>query len=550
MSRPGVLSELLENFLTIVPDVIAINLTGPDGEIFAHIENRDVDASLQALVPGAIKPLIAKLQDHFSFQKFGTASFESDDFRLLFVDTSRDFILNIVLDLYANIDRTFPYAYILAEKVAQIQEGREIQITMPQLGVVEQPEVPRLKNLFYPVQFREGSYKYKFLLLGDAAVGKTSLIIRFVEGQFKGDYRATIGLNILTHHFKPSANANVEITYMFWDIGSQEYFKRVRRTYFEGADVVFIVFDLTRPETLENVKLWKAELDANLKKPAGGALSCPVMLLGNKNDVEANRVVNPEEATAIAAEIGAIAYLETSAKTGESVNDAFALMAYRLLESEITESERNIRLELAVDFDSLHDRVTGLPIKIAIVGKDPFWNPYLHFFQTFTNATGPLVAHTKRPYGNEYTFANSLIVKNLIVEDVLATESEEVEGVEDLEKQLTPHLETLGGCHGVVLLAEARDWIAPGAPLTPGTARSLDSPGALLARAVIRHMAPNGSVAIGILTETAQHWLDIQERITTILEDLQFDRAFLFRISRDYRPQVLDSLKTLFNTIH
>ena len=94
------------------------------------------------------------------------------------------------------------------------------------------------------------SYSFKFVIVGNHEVGKTSLIRQFVERKFSQDYRATIGLNIFAHNFDFQGN---ELLLQLWDIGAQQYFKRFRRIYYNGAEAAFIVFDITNkpPGTIE-----------------------------------------------------------------------------------------------------------------------------------------------------------------------------------------------------------------------------------------------------------------------------------------------------------
>ncbi|MHA1734650.1 MAG: Rab family GTPase, partial [Promethearchaeota archaeon] len=515
--------SLLDNFMDVVPGVIAVSVIDPAGGVFGHAENASVDEGTRAGVPGAIRPVLAELREHFSFQKFGTASFETDDFRLLFVDTSREFILCIVLDIYANIDATFPYAYILAEKVAQVQEGRLLDTLVPRLGVVGETGPPRLKNLLYPVRFKEGDYKYKLLLLGDTGVGKTSLIIRFVENKFKGDYRPTIGLNLLTHEYRPAANPRASLRFVMWDVGSQEYFKRVRRIYYEGADVAFVVFDLTSEESLSNVPAWKEELLANVGTRSDGTpRPCPVVLVGNKNDLDVKRVVRREDAARVAGEIGAFAYLETSAKTGEHVDDAFALVAYRLLEGEVTQEEERAKKDLARDFLSLLDRLPAGSAKFALLGDDPFWNPFIHFFQAFTGAVGPLVAHGGTLPGGEYTYANNLVVRHFVLQ------------------QGDDWLEGVDGCHGVVVLAR-------GTPDGSGGVKPVNWAG-VVARLLPR-LREGAWLAVGAESGNPAGIRPLQESVEGILAGKHFDRAFFFQVTGDYLHDVIDCLRTLFNAI-
>ena len=159
------------------------------------------------------------------------------------------------------------------------------------------------------------TYKLKILLCGPAAVGKTSLIHRFIKSKFQTDYKLTVGVDILTKEveYEPNKIATLSI----WDIGGQERFSFIRTTFYKGASGSLLVFDLSRAATWDNIKNWRAEV----KQFAG---DIPFVLIGNKVDLiaEVGEVIDREEAAEYAEEEDSI-YIETSAKTGERVDDSF-----------------------------------------------------------------------------------------------------------------------------------------------------------------------------------------------------------------------------------
>ncbi len=152
----------------------------------------------------------------------------------------------------------------------------------------------------------------KAVIIGDGGVGKTSLIIRHVDKKFDQEYKPTLGFDI---SLKTVTLEGSRAELLIWDIGGQAIFKEIRESYLEGSHCCFLVFDLTRRETFDNIKNWLLEL----KRFAG---DIPFILIGNKSDLEERRVTKEEieEKTRI---IGALDYFETSAKTGDNVNEAF-----------------------------------------------------------------------------------------------------------------------------------------------------------------------------------------------------------------------------------
>ena len=154
------------------------------------------------------------------------------------------------------------------------------------------------------------NFKYKVLLIGPAAVGKTSLLHRFVDGVFKQDYAATIGAQFLTKEIEDS-QLNL------WDIGGQPRFLDLRTTFYRGTHGALLVFDLTRKETFEELNHWHFEMVKTLNREV------PFVLIGNKLDlVKSRRAISKKASEKFAKERNSI-YIETSALSGENVEEAF-----------------------------------------------------------------------------------------------------------------------------------------------------------------------------------------------------------------------------------
>ncbi|MDI6916215.1 MAG: tetratricopeptide repeat protein [Thermoplasmatales archaeon] len=164
----------------------------------------------------------------------------------------------------------------------------------------------------------------KICLVGDPAVGKTSLVRRYVYDMFDDKYLYTIGAKITKKVIDISyPTHDVNFTLMIWDIEGQKGIGKVHSTYYRGADATIIVCDVTMKETLENIPNWK---DAVFKVTG----EIPLVFLANKIDLP-NKVFNEKEIKAVASEFKA-PYLFTSAKTGENVENAFITVSKLLLE--------------------------------------------------------------------------------------------------------------------------------------------------------------------------------------------------------------------------
>jgi len=167
----------------------------------------------------------------------------------------------------------------------------------------------------------KSSYKFKVCLFGPGAVGKTSLLIRYIKDYFNSDLRQTIGSSFL---IKDVVVDEIDVRLLLWDIGGQEKFSRLRTIYFKGSNAAFGVFDVTNPQSLLKLPGWVSSIKKTVKK------SIPMVIVGNKIDLE--RQVEKQEAEDLSKRLNCD-YLETSAKTGENVELAFEIIARACLNS-------------------------------------------------------------------------------------------------------------------------------------------------------------------------------------------------------------------------
>jgi len=165
-------------------------------------------------------------------------------------------------------------------------------------------------------------YILKLCLLGDGAVGKTSLVRRFVHEVFDDKYLMSFGTKVSK---KTVELDNTQIDLMIWDILGQKTFESLHAAYYKGAVGALVVCDLTRRETMESLSSWLG----NFRDTVG---NMPALILANKNDLE--RAFPIEDLRSLAASLEC-SVVETSAKTGENVDAAFEAISKKMLEASL-----------------------------------------------------------------------------------------------------------------------------------------------------------------------------------------------------------------------
>ncbi len=176
-------------------------------------------------------------------------------------------------------------------------------------------------------------FKFRVVLLGEAAVGKTSLIRRFTENAFDEDYKQTIGTTFASKDVSVTDDEgdSRQIRLIIWDMGGQTTYRELRRQFMKGSSGAIIVYDVTRPETFMAMNNWFESFRE----------TCPnavVVVAANKVDLLDNRIV-PVEPGLMLRDWFQADYYETSAKTGAAVTDVFAKLALLVLKQSRAEKE-------------------------------------------------------------------------------------------------------------------------------------------------------------------------------------------------------------------
>ena len=167
----------------------------------------------------------------------------------------------------------------------------------------------------------EYDYLFKSIVIGDGGVGKKALTNRFPKGFFTEDYKMTIGVDF---HVKTisinTSEGPIKCKLQLLDAGGQERFRSLRPMYYRDSLGAVLVFDLTNSESFDHLPQWIEEVRANIKA------EIPILLVGNKSDLVDQRAVSIEEISKLTNDFN-LYYMETSAKTGDGVDDCFYILA-------------------------------------------------------------------------------------------------------------------------------------------------------------------------------------------------------------------------------
>ena len=164
----------------------------------------------------------------------------------------------------------------------------------------------------------------QLLIIGDSCVGKTSLLTRYTTGTFKEEYIATVGIDYYTKN--ETINDKI-ISIKLWDTVGQERYKALTQNFFKNAEGVMVVYDITKVDSFDNLKFWINSIKQNMENKN---IIIPVIIIGNKVDMEDMREISNENAENFAKENN-YKYFETSAKTGEGIDNAVRELVNQVL---------------------------------------------------------------------------------------------------------------------------------------------------------------------------------------------------------------------------
>ena len=165
----------------------------------------------------------------------------------------------------------------------------------------------------------------KILTAGEGGVGKTTLLHRYVQGQFSAETKMTIGVEFF---LKEVIIDSKQCTLQLWDFGGQERFRFLLESYVLGAKGALLLFDLTRPITLDNLEQW-----VNIVRK--GDPDLPVLFVGTKTDLVEDIMVDDDYAQQFQDAFNLFDYMKISSKSGDNVSSAFERLTMRILDRQM-----------------------------------------------------------------------------------------------------------------------------------------------------------------------------------------------------------------------
>ena len=178
------------------------------------------------------------------------------------------------------------------------------------------------------------NYLLKYIIIGESSVGKSNLLMKFANNKFTEDYQATIGVEF------GAKNITIDdqiFRIQLWDTAGQENFRSITRAYYKNSVCAMLVYDITNRSSFENLQDWLKDIISQSPK------TVLIILLGNKIDLKEKREVEYEEGEQFAQKNGLI-FMETSAKTGEGVEEIFK-KSVQEIKTKISENVYDLTFE-------------------------------------------------------------------------------------------------------------------------------------------------------------------------------------------------------------
>jgi len=344
------LRNLLKNFVESRNDIIIAFLYSKEGLLITKYGDHEKESEeVFGALTGLVENLLNKISIEYKIGNYKSGSFETSDHRIVYLEAGSEATLLLVCNYDINLNKVFPIAYLIVEKIAQLLEDtfdfRYNSLEVPDLNIYDtfslnlerflvNTPAPVISGALQTHHIKEPENVqklFKLIILGSAAVGKTTLVNQFLKKENIVDYRPTLGISISTQQYYVQGFKEDLIKFLIFDLAGQEFFKRVRHEYYKGANCAFVVYDISRRDTFdEALKFWFEDA----RKELG---NIPFVLIGNKVDLETMREVSIEEGQKKAEQLRSF-FIETSALKNINVQDTFKIIGIGLFFKTINES--------------------------------------------------------------------------------------------------------------------------------------------------------------------------------------------------------------------
>ena len=205
-------------------------------------------------------------------------------------------------------------------------------------------------------------YLLKYIIIGDASVGKSNILLKYAHNQFKPEYQLTIGVEFGAKNIDYNGKTyRIQI----WDTAGQENFRSITRAYYKNSVCALVVYDVTNKESFDNVKEWINDCKSQSPK------TILMVLVGNKTDLDSDRAVSFEEGEEFAKANG-LQFFETSAKTGSNIDNVFVESA-KIIAEKINDGYYDTTSDacgIKVGINSESSTITGLSSDVVVKKKE------------------------------------------------------------------------------------------------------------------------------------------------------------------------------------
>ena len=302
-------NKLLENFLNTLKEIQAALIFDNKGNLITSMMNTPLNEEEIGGTTSLIAFISDKIKIDFETGLFQNASLSTDNRKFVFKQID-ELILALICDLDSNLRIINPYASYVASKISKISREVDIDVSVPKLKEIEKEEERKPENEF----------AFKILILGNAGVGKTTTTVRFAHSLFSSEYKPTLGVNIVRNDYWID---NDLVHFQIWDLAGQDRWATMRKIYYSGAQGALLLFDVTRPDSFNDLNKWYKEINSYTK-------NIPVIIVANKVDLENLRHISTEQGKKKAEELN-YKYIETSAKTSANIVDTFKILAKEMI---------------------------------------------------------------------------------------------------------------------------------------------------------------------------------------------------------------------------